>query len=168
MRGILLAILLTAGASFAAEPEFGVILGRATESEETDIVRLTYRRPVESQRWWVPTHMQYAAGIWRVPDFEGRTRRFDFSATPVWRAEHRWGYVEGGIGAYFLSHTINNETNRLPSSFQFGSHIGAGLRFGERGQHTIGIALQHLSNAGIKQPNGGIDFYLLTASIRLP
>jgi lipid A 3-O-deacylase PagL len=166
MRGILLAILLSAGTSFAAEPEFGVVLGRALESQDTDIVRLTYRRPVESQRWWAPTHLQYGLGIWRVPDFEGRTRRFDLSATPVWRAERSSVYVEGGIGAYFLSHTINNDTNRLPSSLQFGSHIGAGVRFGGHGQHTIGIALQHLSNGGIKQPNGGINFVLLTATFQ--
>jgi Lipid A 3-O-deacylase (PagL) len=27
--------------------------------------------------------------------------------------------------------------------------------------HTLGVAIQHLSNAGIKQPNGGIDLVLL-------
>ena len=42
--------------------------------------------------------------------------------------------------------------------------MGAGLRIGERREATVGIALQHLSNAGIKQPNGGVNFLLLNAS----
>ena len=49
--------------------------------------------------------------------------------------------------------------NASPSSFQFGSHVGVGMRLGEAG--SLGIALQHLSNAGLKQPNGGIDLVLL-------
>jgi hypothetical protein len=31
----------------------------------------------------------------------------------------------------------------------------------------VGVALQHISNAGIKQPNGGIDFVQITAGWRL-
>jgi hypothetical protein len=27
--------------------------------------------------------------------------------------------------------------------------------------HAVGVALQHLSNAGLKQPNGGIDLVLV-------
>jgi hypothetical protein len=52
----------------------------------------------------------------------------------VWRNDTSWGYIEGGIGL--------------------------------NGRHdaTVGIAYQHLSNAGIKQPNGGIDLYMITAS----
>jgi hypothetical protein len=84
--------------------------------------------------------------------------------TPVWRRESAFGYVEGGIGVYLLSHTINNDTHRLPSALQFGSHVGAGLAFDKA---SVGVALQHLSNAGIKRPNGGINFYLLTLSVAL-
>ena len=42
----------------------------------------------------------------------------------------------------------------MPSAFEFGSHIGIGMKLGPG---TLGVGLQHLSNAGIKQPNGGID-----------
>ena len=35
------------------------------------------------------------------------------------------------------------------------------------GESSVGLALQHLSNAGLKQPNGGIDLYLVTATFRL-
>jgi len=47
---------------------------------------------------------------------------------------------------------------------EFGSHIGTGLLVKNA---SVGVAFQHLSNAGIKQPNGGINFYLATVSLEL-
>jgi lipid A 3-O-deacylase len=172
---LLLGVTLVAGSAFAGEPEIGLVLGRGDRSQETEVVRLGYRQALDvdeaRSRWW-PGQLQYAVGIWRVPDLRGETRRYDFSVTPVWRGESALGnalrgYVEAGFGAYLLSRTINNHTNRLPSAFQFGSHLGAGVAFGEGNAVRLGIAIQHLSNAGLKEPNGGINLYLLTASLRL-
>jgi len=160
-RSILALIFLLATKSLAAA-EIGLITGRSTESDETDIVRLIYRQPLSATQWWMPTHLQLGGSLWRVPDVRGSNRRLDLNATPVWRSMNSWGYVEAGIGAYLLSKTINSPEHRLPSSFQFGSHIGAGLRLGAG---TIGIALQHLSNAGLKQPNGGIDLILVQYTV---
>jgi lipid A 3-O-deacylase len=164
-------LLAAATGANAAPQELGLTVGRATDSRDTDIVRLTYRRPLfgdsAAAPWWRPQYLQFGASVWRVPDLGGITRRYDASVTPVWRRETAIGYVEAGIGAYLLSHTINNDNNRLPSALQFGSHIGAGLRLGEARRSSVGLALQHLSNAGIKQPNGGINFYLLTIGVEL-
>jgi lipid A 3-O-deacylase len=158
-RWLIAILVLAAAAAHAGEGEWGLVAGRSTESGETDVARLLYRQRLPGSAWWAPTHLQLGAGAWRVPDFRGRTRRFDLNATPVWRSDTGWGYVEAGLGAYLLSHTINNETHRLPSSFQFGSHVGVGFRLGRAS--SLGIAVQHLSNAGLKQPNGGIDLILL-------
>ncbi|HSA89207.1 MAG TPA: acyloxyacyl hydrolase [Burkholderiales bacterium] len=161
----LLAIALFSSNSFATGTELGLVLGRSTKSQEADVVRFTYRRLLsESSEWWMPSAIQLGASIWRVPDLAGTTQRYDINATPVWRLEKSWGYVEGGIGAYLLSKTINTDEYHLPSSFEFGSHIGVGMRVGENGR--IGVAFQHLSNAGLKQPNGGINFIELTGSIQ--
>ena len=51
----------------------------------------------------------------------------------------------------------------MPSAFEFGSHVGAGFSLARN--HTLGIGLQHLSNAGIKQPNGGIDLVLIQYTV---
>jgi hypothetical protein len=167
------AFLLLAAATNAnaARQELGLSTGRATESHDTDIVRLTYRRAlsadVAAAPWWRPQYLQFGASVWRVPELSGTTRRYDANLTPVWRRETGIGYVEAGIGAYLLSHTINNDTNRLPSALQFGSHVGMGLRLGATRRASVGLALQHLSNAGIKRPNGGINFFLLTLGYEL-
>jgi hypothetical protein len=154
--------------AFAAEPQWIAAFGRGTDSAETDIARLAYRHPLpEKGAWWMPTHAQLGASVWRVPDIAGTTRRLDLNATAIWRAERQWerfgGYWEAGFGPYLLSQTINNEDTRMPSSLEFGSHLGIGFRLAK--DHTLGIGLQHLSNAGIKQPNGGINLLLLQYTV---
>jgi hypothetical protein len=140
----------------AADAQWVAVFGRGTESADTDIFRLAYRHPLkENGSWWMPSHVQLGASVWRVPDIRGVTRRFDLNASAIWRAERSWGYYEAGFGSYLLSKTINNDENRVPSAFEFGSHIGVGFRVAPK--HTVGVGIQHLSNAGLKQPNGGID-----------
>lgn len=167
VRFLVAVVMLGAASSAAADPELAMYFGRATGSKDIDVVRLAHRRALapDDAHWWWPTYLQLGASIWWVPDISGKSRRFDFNATPVWRADRGRAYLEAGIGPYLLSHTVNNGTTRLPSALQFGSHVAAGLRLG--GEAAVGIALQHLSNAGIKQPNGGIDFVVLTASFPL-
>ena len=161
MRAALLILLLAwSPLGTAAEPQWIAAFGRATESQETDIVRLAYRHPLpNSEAWWRPTHVQLGASVWQVPDIRGSTRRLDLNATAIWRNERPWGYLEAGFGGYLLSKTINNPDTRVPSAFEFGSHIGIGFSLAKN--HAVGVALQHLSNAGLKQPNGGIDLVLV-------
>jgi lipid A 3-O-deacylase len=167
MRVLLAALVLALPAvSSAADPQWIAAFGRATESQETDIVRLAYRQPLpHSGAWWRPTHAQFGASLWQVPDIRGRTRRLDLNATAIWRSERPWGYLEAGFGGYLLSKTINNPDTRVPSAFEFGSHIGIGFSLAKN--HQVGIALQHLSNAGLKQPNGGIDLVLVQYTFAL-
>ena len=50
----------------AADPQWIAAFGRATESQETDIVRLAYRHPLrDSEAWWRPTHAQLSQGVLR-------------------------------------------------------------------------------------------------------
>ena len=166
---VMLAFLAFGGAAAAqTQSEVMLSLGRGAENADIDVVRLACRRALASDaRWWVPTQVELGGGIWRVPDLAGTTQRFDLHATPIWRADFARTYIEGGIGLYLLSHTINNDVTHMSTSFEFGSHVGAGLRLGERRETRVGIALQHLSNAGIKEPNSGVNFVLLSASFPL-
>jgi len=67
-------------------------------------------------------------------------------------------YLEGAVGFHFLSHTSVSTQRMFGSSFQFGDHVGFGVRFGPKGAYDIGYRYQHLSNAGIKEPNQGINY----------
>jgi len=163
-RALLAAILLVAATrAAAADPQWIGVFGRGAQSADTDIVRLAYRHPLKANGgWWRPSHGQLGASVWQVPDIRGTTRRFDLNATAIWRSERPWGYLEAGFGGYLLSKTINNDDTRVPSAFEFGSHVGIGLKLGPG---TLGVGLQHLSNAGLKQPNGGIDLWLVQYTV---
>jgi hypothetical protein len=70
-------------------------------------------------------------------------------------------YAELAVGFHFLSHTFVGAQRQFGSSFQFGDHVGAGVRFGDKGQFDIGYRYQHLSNGGIKGPNQGINYNII-------
>lgn len=67
-------------------------------------------------------------------------------------------FLEAGIGAAYFTDTELDRRD-LGSKFQFEDRLGAGLRF-ETGSE-VGVRYYHYSNAGIKQPNDGIDMAAL-------
>lgn len=59
--------------------------------------------------------------------------------------------MEVGTGPALLSGTeIDNR--RFSIAFQFGSHIGLGLRFGPKHRYEVSYRFMHYSNANLKVP----------------
>ena len=83
------------------------------------------------------------------------------SLTPVFVYEFAGAtvkpYVEAGVGVALFSST-ELEEHDLGSAFQFENRFGVGLRF--NGQE-LGLRAIHYSNAGISQPNDGMESYSL-------
>jgi lipid A 3-O-deacylase len=83
----------------------------------------------------------------------------DVGLTPTFRYGHEHGgYFDFGIGFHVLSETRISEQIEFSTKFQFGDHFGIGYRFN---RYDMSVRLQHLSNAGIKNPNPGINFLQL-------
>lgn len=164
--------LLTGASPALAETWLAVFAGQGAG---VDMARaaLRFETGLAEKHWVWPAYLQVGVDFWRVPQFTGvRTDLVALSLTPIYRYvrprnESTDWYFEAGAGAYLLSDTVANYRTSLPTSFQFGSHIGAGLAFGQQRQYEVGLALQHLSNARIKQPNGGINFVQVFFSWRL-
>ena len=108
-------------------------------------------------------------------DIEGSAEKVelrDSGLTPVWtlisnRIRSGWlePFVEFGIGFHHLSSTdLANKS--LSTKFQFGDHVGLGVRFGPRRSYRMTYQFQHLSNAGIDHPNPGINFHMLSFGVR--
>jgi len=143
-----------------------------SDSSQSDVQ--LYRVGVQwkwSQKW-LPIGNWHLGGYWDASlgywdnQSAGATHSsiFDLGLTPVFRFQQTTPsaispYAEIGLGFHFLSHTSVSPQRQFGTSFQFGDHLGVGLRFGERGQYDLGYRFQHLSNAGIKQPNDGINFH---------
>ncbi len=70
-------------------------------------------------------------------------------------------YLEGGIGVSYISEKMIKGRN-MSSHFQFEDRIGVGLRLGKKRKHDLNFGYLHYSNAGIKQPNDGIDIFILS------
>jgi lipid A 3-O-deacylase len=92
----------------------------------------------------------YAVGITPVFRYQ-RDSHLSSGVTPV---------AEAGIGAHLLSNTHIGKTD-VSTAFQFGSLVGFGIGFGERGQYELSYRFTHISNADIKKPNDGLDLHLV-------
>lgn len=86
-----------------------------------------------------------------------------FGVTPLIRFGKMDGmirpYVEAGVGFRLLTGTQLNSSYDISTAFQFADMVGAGLKFGNRGQYELGYRFEHVSNASIKRPNPGINFH---------
>jgi hypothetical protein len=108
-------------------------------------------------------------GQWRGNAYQNVSGRHQnitvVGLTPVFRYERpdkRGWFAEAGIGVALFSELYNNDDNRLSTSFQFGDHIGAGYVLDNKWE--LSARIQHYSNGGIKQPNSGVNLFLIKAS----
>ena len=127
------------------------------------------KRWLQGDRWHVGGYWDLAAGYWHNSSPPGFNEElFDLGFTPVFRLQRNdlmGPYVEAGIGFHLLSDTSLG-SKRFSTSFQFGDHIGVGVRLGFKGRYDLGYRFQHLSNGGIKDPNNGINFHQIRLQYR--
>lgn len=121
--------------------------------------------------WYLSGYWDLGAAYWDGED--GRTGNDslgDFSATPVFQLLRKETgsfvpFLEFGVGAHVhTDDSIGDKDFDIP--FAFGSHVGAGVRFGDGGRYELLYRFQHLSNAGLGDDNPGINFHLLHLGYR--
>lgn len=144
------------GASF----ELGKGVGEGAEMWRIGVTRDWKKKWLEVGNWHLGGYWEAQIGQW-----SGSNKRSisDLGLTPVFRIQQTSlsaisPYVEGAIGFHVITPTALDENRHFGGAFQFGDHVGAGARFGERGRYDLGLRFQHLSNGGIKKPNDGINF----------
>jgi lipid A 3-O-deacylase len=122
---------------------------------------------IEAGNWNLGGYWDLSGGYWdnRSP-LRTDSQLTEIGFTPTFRFQQNTisgfsPYAEIAVGFHFLSRTSVSSERKFGSSFQFGDHVGAGFRFGDKGEYDIGYRYQHLSNAGIKEPNQGINFHQL-------
>ncbi|HUE93190.1 acyloxyacyl hydrolase [Pseudomonas sp.] len=128
---------------------------------------MTYRlgTQFDFNRSWFASDVGRLTGYWDAAytywDGDKTASNHSLSLSPVFvyefAGERFKPYIEAGIGIAAFSST-EMEDNDLGSSFQFEDRIGFGVRFA--GQE-VGVRALHYSNAGLKQPNDGVESYSL-------
>lgn len=115
--------------------------------------------------WWLGGYWELDGSYWKGKD-HGANDIYSLGITPVLRLQRSainniMPYIELGVGAHVLSEKTVNDDKRLGTNFQFGDHLGAGIRFGQDLNYDLGYRFQHYSNAGLSSNNPGINFHEL-------
>ncbi|WP_375740054.1 acyloxyacyl hydrolase [Pseudomonas boanensis] len=138
-------------------------IGRTGDSSSNTVYRLGTQFDFSSK--WFQSDVGHVGGYWDAAYtyWEGgeSASSHSISFTPMFVYEFAGEtirpYVEAGIGVALFSSTELDDHD-IGTSFQFEDRIGAGLRFYNQ---ELGLRAMHYSNAGIKQPNDGIETYSL-------
>lgn len=122
---------------------------------------------VKLGQWGLHTYVEAGINVWDgEKGSTGNGTLIDGHVTPVLRLQRDLSsglplFVEAGSGLHGYSETkIDGRDFDIP--FAFGSHIGAGLRFGPGGEFEALYRYQHQSNAGLGDDNPGVNFHLFT------
>lgn len=159
------------GPPIAGRPADSLSIESGIGDREAAIVRVGAqwnwrRRWLESGGWHLGGYWDFTVGFWH-----GGSKDFlELAFTPTFRYQRSQGgspYLEAAIGLHLLDNVHVAEDRSFSSRFQFGDHIGAGVRFGPGGRYDLGVRLQHLSNAGIRNPNPGINFLQLRLQVSI-
>jgi hypothetical protein len=125
----------------------------------TDSLRLGGRWEIAVGRWWSE------AGV----DGEDRAWVTQFSLIPNLRLSSAYGdgwYAQVGSGPSLLLPLYYSNERRFSTKFNFQSHLAVGYVAGIGGEHDFGVRIEHFSNAGIREPNPGVNLVSLRYTYR--
>lgn len=166
MARILPSILLGLLASASISSQAAEISGAVGVTSQGN---MTYRAGLgwEWDKRWFESSIGHFGGYWDVgyTYWEGGDQasgRHSISAAPVFEYVIGDGFyrpfIEAGIGASLFSGTGVGD-RKMGSVFNFEDRLGAGLKIGEA--QRVGVRVIHYSNAGLAQPNAGVESYSL-------
>ncbi len=157
-------------ATWGTAAQAATITGAVGMTGQSD---MTYRIGVGmdwDKTWW-QSSLGHLTGYWDLGFTywgagDHTSSRQSVSFAPVFVYEFGGGnvvpFVEAGIGIAGFSGThVGNRD--LGSAFNFEDRLGVGLKIAQ--QHRVGVRIIHYSNAGISEPNEGIESYSLYYSM---
>ena len=156
------AVLAFAGANLAQAAQVSGAVGATSQGDMTYRIGMSFdwdKTWLESSAGHVSGYWDAAYTYWEGGDASGA---HSLSFSPVFTYEFSGftytPYIEAGIGLAAFSKTdVGNQ--RLGSAVNFEDRIGFGLKL--PGAQKVGIRAMHYSNAGLKQPNDGVESYSL-------
>ena len=128
-----------------------------------DLVKEWFR----TGNWYLNIYQEVGIHYWDgTKGVTGNDSLVEFQLTPVfrWQRDVSTGlglFVEVGSGIrFYTDHEIDDKDFDIP--FAFGSHIGAGSRFGPNGEYELMYRYQHQSNLSIGDRNPGVNFHMFS------
>lgn len=170
MRTRLISALIVA-ASLAAPLQAAELMlapGITSEGEATANVSLAFgwdKRWFESETGHLGGYWNVAYTWWEAGRFGSDEQSVSISPVFVYRfnADGWQPFVEAGIGAAYFSDELVGD-RRMGSQAQFEDRFGVGVQLSER--DALRLRVIHYSNAGLEDPNQGINSWSLVYSRR--
>jgi hypothetical protein len=119
--------------------------------------------------WTAQTEL--VLGQWRLKDAAEIEQSYTHLAlVPMFRFRGAGGqspwFIEAGIGASYNNKLVEKGDKQLSTRWNFSDNVAVGRSFGAQQQHELSLRLQHTSNAGIKNPNPGLNLVMLRYAAR--
>jgi len=150
--------------------KYAVTINYGESKNDTDIYRLTLQKNFDS-RWfesdlgYLSGYYELSANYWRA---KNRDTNIGVALSPVFAYYFNLNnttikpYLEAGIGASLFSKTRIDNKN-ISSAYQFEDRAGLGILTKD---WNIETRYMHYSNANIKEPNDGMDIFILSLGKR--
>lgn len=119
----------------------------------------------------VTAQTELIASRWLASDLGGGHQTFtQLALVPLFRWRGAGGqspwFLEAGIGLSVTDERFITPHKTFGSNFNFSDNLALGRIYGDRGQHELSLRWQHTSNAGLRQPNPGLDLVLVRYTAR--
>lgn len=159
--------------TLAAEPaSVYTELGQTVKAGlHTRTATLGWRWPMQSSFWdgSITGAWDVYISQWNADTATGQDRNYaQVGLVPMFRYRFDAGqspwFVEGGVGLSYLDKTYYTPSGHFSTQWNFSDHLGLGRNFGEQRQHSLGVYVKHVSNAGLRKPNPGETFVQLRYS----
>lgn len=116
----------------------------------------------------VDGHIEASLSYWNVRGVTGRSSYASLAVVPMFRYRFDQGrspwFVEAGIGAVVTDRMYRTRNKSFGTLLNFSDHIGMGYRLSPKSE--LSLHIQHVSNAGIKEPNPGENLLNLRYAFR--
>jgi lipid A 3-O-deacylase len=168
LRYLLLPLILLLFTSTESVALDGVSLGIGRSRDDIDIYHLGFQKQfggnlLEWKTGYLSGYHEGSMNHWRYK--EESVQQVAYSPVFVCGFDDFgsgiFPYLEGGIGVSFISEKEIKDRD-MSSYFQFEDRIGVGVKIGKERRHNLNFKYLHYSNADIKQPNEGIDIFMLS------
>ena len=112
-------------------------------------------------------HWDLSLSRWSFDGIAGRSSTLVLGVVPTLRLRPDQGraawFGEAGMGGTLANrrYRARTEIHSFSTRFNFSTHLGLGVNLGVRRQHELLLSVEHVSNAGIKEPNPGLNFVRL-------
>ena len=161
---LVLACIALGPAVAAAAPSVFGQAGTGQDSVRVASAGLAWDLPWQRADRGLSTRAEVFVSRWHTPVVDGSRRSlWQVGVVPMlrWRAAGSPWFVEGGIGLSLLDGELRTPRGHFSTRLNFSDNLGVGRSFGAQGEQEVSLRWQHTSNAGIREPNPGLDLVML-------